>query len=102
MSQRLSLPCRLVKDDPSATVQVHPNQMGLWRKGEGHTRDCSDGPPGENACPSLGSSRPKLRGALVRSVLSSGRGSSQNFIPDVRGSILYTALLGTVGWANLG
>ncbi|KAF2562740.1 hypothetical protein F2Q70_00016795 [Brassica cretica] len=27
MSQRLSLPCRLVKDDPSDNVQVHPNQM---------------------------------------------------------------------------
>ncbi|KAF3565674.1 hypothetical protein DY000_02018874 [Brassica cretica] len=27
MSQRLSLPCRLVKDGPSDNVQVHPNQM---------------------------------------------------------------------------
>ncbi|WZZ78851.1 hypothetical protein YC2023_099423 [Brassica napus] len=27
VSQRLSLPCRLVKDDPSDNVQVHLNQM---------------------------------------------------------------------------
>ncbi|CAG7870075.1 unnamed protein product, partial [Brassica rapa] len=27
MSQRLSLPCRLVKDGPSDNVQVRPNQM---------------------------------------------------------------------------
>ncbi|KAF3599413.1 hypothetical protein F2Q69_00034975 [Brassica cretica] len=27
MSQRLTLPCRLVKDDPSDNGQVHPNQM---------------------------------------------------------------------------
>ncbi|KAF3500948.1 hypothetical protein F2Q69_00042722 [Brassica cretica] len=27
MSQRLSLPCRLVKDGPSDNVQVHPSQI---------------------------------------------------------------------------
>ncbi|KAF3511498.1 hypothetical protein F2Q69_00002917 [Brassica cretica] len=32
MSQRLSLPCRLVKDGPSDSVQVHLNQMDAQDK----------------------------------------------------------------------
>ena len=32
MSQRLSLPCRLVKDGPSDIFQVHPNKMDAQGK----------------------------------------------------------------------
>ena len=64
-------------------------------------RNCTDGLQGENACPSLGNSRPKLslaqllslecqdgreRRALVRSVRSSGRGSSRSSNRDARGT----------------